>query len=61
MFTEKEGKKKDSTCFPCRDCFAREPGNKDIPFEWDCILFTSREQRLIDLVGRVITNRNTVL
>ena len=61
VFAEKEGKKKDSTCFPCRDCFARETGKKDTPFEWDCILFRSREQRSIDLDGRVIANRNTVL
>ena len=61
MFAEKEGKKKDFTCFPCRDSFAREMGKKGTPFEWDCILFTSREQRVIDLDGHVIANRNSIL
>ena len=34
----KEGKKKGSICFSCHDCFARELGEKDTPFEWGCIL-----------------------
>ena len=57
----KEGKKKGSIRFPCRDCFARESGKKDTPFERGCILWVSREQRSIDLDGRVIANKNTAL
>lgn len=34
---------------------------KDTPFDWEFILVTSKEQRLVELSGRVIANRNTVL
>ena len=60
-FSKKEGKKKGSTRFPCRDCFARALRKNDTPLEWVCILFMSREHRSIDLDGRVIASRNTLL
>ena len=61
LFVGKEGKKEDCMNFPWRDCFARELGRNETPFEQDCILDMFRVLRSTDLVGRVITKRNTVL
>ena len=47
--------------FPWHDCFARELGRNETPFEQDSILDTFRVLRSTDLEECVIANKNTVL